>query len=427
MSIETAVIGKINRRVIPILVLASFLAYVDRVNVAFAAIGMNKDLGFSPAVYGWGAGIFFIGYFFFEIPSNLALERFGSRLWIARIMLSWGIISSATAFVWNKESFYVLRFLLGVAEAGFFPGLVLYMTYWVPAKHRARLSSYFMVTIPLSGVIGAPISGLLLSTDGLFGLRGWQLMFLLEGLPSVALAFVIWKVLQDSPARAPWLTESERQWLATTLRSEATTNTKSAPSLARVLFDPRLILFSLAFFGLVACNYGVAFWLPQIVKSFGFSSGVAGGLVAIPFAAGAVCMVLNARRSDLKLERRWHTAVPPVVAAIGLAGSTLAQGPAGKIALITLAACGIYAVLAPFWSLASQSFPGSAAAASIALVNSVGNLAGFAGPYAMGYFKEATGTFSPGLLFVSALGLLSAAIVLFVTRAGTYPRAVSKA
>jgi MFS family permease len=415
MNIETTVIRKINRRIIPILVLASFLAYLDRVNVSFAAIGMNQDLGFTPTVYGWGAGIFFLGYFLFEVPSNLALERFGSRFWIARIMLSWGIISAATAFVWNKESFYVLRFLLGVAEAGFFPGLLLYMTYWVPAGHRARVSSCFMVTIPLSGVLGAPLSGALLALDGLFGLKGWQLLYLLEGLPSIVLAFVIWRVLHDSPAQAPWLGDDERQWLTGALALEAGGQPKTRPGLAKILSDPTLWLFSLAFFGLVACNYGVAFWLPQIVRELGFGSGTTGLLVAIPFAAGAVCMVWNARRSDLRQERRWHTAIPPMVAAAGLIGSTFFADPLLKMILVSVACAGIYAVLAPFWSLVSQQFPAALAAASIAFINSIGNLAGFAGPFAMGYFKERTGAFSTGLIVVALLGLVASAVVLAVT------------
>ena len=415
MDIETAVIGKINRRIIPVLVIASFLAYLDRVNVAFAAIGMNKDLGFTPTVYGWGAGIFFIGYFLFEIPSNLALERFGSRFWIARIMLTWGLISTAMAFVWSKESFYVLRFLLGVAEAGFFPGLLLYMTYWVPAAHRARVSSYFMVTIPLSGVLGAPLSGALLALDGAFGLKGWQLLYILEGVPSIVLAFVIWRVLHDSPAKAPWLSESERHWLSGTLQAEAAGRSTARPSLGRVLSNPTLILFSLAFFGLVACNYGVAFWLPQIVKELGFSSGMTGLLVAIPFAAGALGMVLNARHSDLRRERRWHSAVPPVIATAGLIGSTFFTDPLAKMVLISIACIGIYAVLAPFWALVSLQFAGGVAAASIAFINSIGNLAGFAGPFALGYFKEATGSFSSGLVFVALLGLAAAVILLAAT------------
>ena len=423
MDIESSVVRKINRRIIPWLIIGGFLAYLDRVNLSFAAISMNEHLGFSPTVYGWGAGIFFIGFFIFEVPSNLALERFGGRLWLARIMFTWGLVSCAMAFVWSKESFYVLRFLLGAAEAGFFPGLVLYMTWWVPAAHRARLSSYFMVTIPLAGLIGAPISGWLLSIGSVAGLHNWQLLFILEGLPSVILALVFLKVLRDKPADAEWLEPEEKRWLESSLKAERGLNEQPRMGTLAALTNPDLLLFSLAFFGLVACNYGVAFWLPQIVRELGFSSLATGLLVAIPFAVGAVAMVWNARRSDAKRERRWHSAIPPLIAAAGLAGSTLFTDPVGKMLLLSLAAFGIFAVLAPFWALVSEQFPASAAAASIAFINAVGNLAGFAGPFAMGYFKETSGSFTAGLILVSLLGVVSFVIILAVGR----PKASSSA
>ena len=412
---ETEIIGKVSRRIVPFVALCYFLCYLDRVNVGFAALQMNSDLGFSATVFGWGAGIFFFGYFFFEVPSNLALERFGARLWIARIMVTWGLLSAAMALIWNETSFLVLRFLLGAAEAGFFPGIILFQTYWFPSAYRARMVGRFMTAIPISAVIGAPLSGLILGMDGIWGLRGWQWLFICEGVPTVLLGLVVMFYLTDGPEKASWLDADARAWLIDRLRRERTVREAHAKhTLWEALKHPRVLLFGLVYFGTAAAGYGLGFWLPTIVKEFGVSDLQTGLITAIPSAVGVAAVVIWPLLSDRMQERKWNTALAFLVAAAGLALSTYFPDPVHKMTMLCIAAVGMFAIAPLFWTLPTAFLSGTAAAGGIALINSIGNLAGFAAPYAMGYLKDATGGFSAGLLVVAFFPFLSAVLVLLL-------------
>src|SRR4030081_1960378 len=319
-ELETSTIRAISWRLIPFLVLAYFLAYLDRVNLGFAALTMNAELKFSPTVFSWGAGIFFIGYFIFEVPSNLALEKFGASRWIARIMVTWGIISACMALVSGVWSFYGLRFLLGVAEAGFFPGIILYLTYWYPAEYRARFLAAFAIAVPVSTVIGAPISGLLLGLDGALGLKGWQWLFIIEGIPSVLLGIVTWFYLTDRPAKAGWLTAEQKAWLSAKLQSEiAAKQAAKHLTLGQALTSPKVITLSLIYFGFVGALYGMQFWLPQIVKAFGLTNAQTGFVTAIPFLFGTIAMILWGRHSDAQRKRVAHVGLPLRLTAAALA------------------------------------------------------------------------------------------------------------
>jgi ACS family tartrate transporter-like MFS transporter len=391
------------------------VSFLDRVNVGFAALQMNEDLGFSGTVYGLGAGIFFIGYFLFEIPSNLILERIGARVWIARIMITWGVISAAMFLVQGPASFYVLRFLLGLAEAGFFPGIILYLTYWFPARERARRVALFMAAIPIAGVIGSPLSGALLTLSG-FGLAGWQIMFLAEGLPAVILGFVVLRYLPDGPEDAGWLEPEERDWLRNALdRENRIKSSHGEYTIRRAMTDGNVWLLCGVYFGVVTSVYGVTFWLPLITRDLsGLGDFAVGLLGAIPYVAGVIGMVLFARHSDATGERRWHVAVAAFVGMVGLILTGATSLPAVEMAALTLAALGIYSTLATFWSLPTAFLSGTAAAAGIALINSVGNLGGFVGPYAVGYLSDATGSYYAGLLFLAVLMLLAGILALVV-------------
>ncbi|MET0677040.1 MAG: MFS transporter [Bradyrhizobium sp.] len=411
-EIEASTIRAISWRLIPFLVLAYFFSYLDRVNLGFAALTMNADLKFSPLVFAWGAGIFFIGYFIFEVPSNLALEKFGASRWIARIMVTWGIISGAMAFVSGETSFFVLRFLLGVAEAGFFPGIILYLTYWYPAEYRGRFIAAFAIAVPVSTVIGAPISGLLLGLDGMMGLKGWQWLFIIEGIPSVLLGIVTWFYLTDRPEKADWLTAEQKAWLAAKLQAE--TATKQAArhlTLGEALASPKVITLSLIYFGFVAALYGMQFWLPQIVKAFGLSNAQTGFVTAIPYLFGTFAMILWARHSDATRERVAHVGGPLLLTALALAAASYIDDPATTMVVLTVAAVGVFCTFAVFWTLPTAWLSGTAAAGGIALINSIGNLAGFGGPYLVGWAKDTTGSTSTGLLVLSVLPLLAGLLV----------------
>jgi ACS family tartrate transporter-like MFS transporter len=416
--------AKVTRRLIPFLFVLYIVAFLDRVNVGFAALQMKADLGFSDAVYGLGAGIFFIGYFVFEVPSNLILERVGPRWWIARIMISWGVISSCMMFVRGEAAFHALRFLLGVAEAGFFPGMILYLTYWFPAAERARAVALFMTATAMAGVVGAPISGALLEMDGIAGLAGWQWLFLLEGLPAVALGFVVLAVLTDRPEHARWLEPREREWLAALLAAErAAVAGRHGTGLWRAFAQRRVWSLCLLYFALILGIYGVSLWLPQIVAGLARMSELAVGLVtAIPYLVASVGMVLVGAHSDRSGERRWHIALPACLGALGLAASAGTDHPALALAGLSLAALGIWSALGPFWTLPPSFLAGSGAAAGIALINSVGNLGGFVGPYALGLLKQATGDFRAGLLLLALSLLVVATLALRLPRA---PRAAA--
>ncbi|CAN7592513.1 MFS transporter [Caballeronia sp. dw_19] len=424
MELETRTLGRVTKRLVPFLILCYFIAYLDRVNVGFAALQMNKDLGLSSSAFGFGAGIFFIAYFFFEVPSNLLLEKFGARRWIARIMFTWGILAGAMAFIPGisrltglspAHVFYTLRVLLGIAEAGFFPGIIFLLTLWFPAAYRARVVGYFMVAIPLSTVIGAPISGALLNLDKLASLAGWQWVYLVEALPALLLSFVVLFYLTDKPADATWLAADERDWLVGRQAQErAQREAVRAFSVREALFNPRVLAVALIYFGANATNYGLSFFLPQIVKGFGLGNVQTGLVTSLPYIVGAFSMILWGRRSDRKLERKWHVAIPLLVAAGGIAASTALDDPVLKMIALSIAGFGIFGCLPVIWTLPAAFLSGAAAAGGIAAVNSLGNLAGFFGPYAMGWIKDSTGSFAAGLLCLAGAGLVAVAAVLLL-------------
>lgn len=421
-EIQTRVLRKITLRIVPFIMLLYFVAFIDRVNIGLASLTMNKDIGLSPTVYGFGAGIFFWGYFLFEVPSNIILHKIGARIWIARVMITWGLVSAAMAFVQGPTSFYVLRFLLGVAEAGFFPGIILYLSYWFPARQRAAVTALFMAAAPLSTVLGSPISGALLELDGLLGFKGWQWLFVLEALPAVLLGFVVLGFLTDRPEKAKWLAEDERRWLVETMNAEITSKAATAShSIGRGLADPRVLALSLIYFGTSAGLYTLGVWAPQIIKQFGLSSLQVGFLNALPATAAVVAMILWARHSDRTGERTWHVVWACLIAAAGLAYAGLAAGVVAVLAALTLVNIGISSAKPPLWSMPTLFLSGPAAAAGIATINSIGNLGGFAGPAMIGWIKDRTGNFVGGLYFVGGLLVLSAVLTLLLSRAKTAP------
>jgi len=401
-----------NRCVIPLL-FAFVISYLDRVNVGFAAITANKDLGLTAAQYGFGAGLLFLGYSFFELPSNLALERFGARRWLARIMITWGLIGCGMALVTGPMSFYVLRFLLGVAEAGLFPGVILYLTYWLPRRLRARYIGLFALGIPLSSVIGAPISGLIMSgTHGMLGLKNWQWIFVLEALPAVLLGIWVLAALADRPDEARWLTDAERAWL----RAEFARETVSAPNdphrfTWKLLVDSRVLTLAAVFFLTAVPSYGLSLWLPQIVKSFGVSHIVTGLLSAVPFLVGCIAMIYWGHRSDARGERVWHAVMPAIVAGVALIGGALLDSAELQLLAVCVAGAGIYALKGPFLTLVSSAFSDKSAAAGIALVTTLGNLSGFVAPYMVGVIIESTGSYQLGLAALGIQSILGALIL----------------
>jgi D-galactonate transporter len=412
-ALEAATYRKVGWRLIPFLMLCYFVAYLDRVNVGFAQLQMKSDLQFSDAVYGFGAGIFFLGYFLFEVPSNLVLHRVGARIWIARIMITWGLISALTMFIQTPTMFYVARFLLGLAEAGFFPGIILYLTYWYPATRRSQMTAWFMSAVALSGLIGGPVSGWILHTfHGHSGLAGWQWLFLLEGAPAVVLGVVVLLFLDNGIAQARWLTEAEKTLLQDRIAGEA--QTKTHVSALQAMASPRVWLLALVYFSVVMGLYGLGFWLPLLFKTTGVSDPLTiGWLVAIPYGVSILAMILVGRHSDAKRERRWHVAIPALLGAVGLLLSTLwTDNTLGAVLTLTLATCGIMTVLPLFWSLPTAFLTGTAAAAGIALINALGNLAGFFGPSIVGWVKQATQSTNGGILVLAAFMVLCAALVL---------------
>ena len=393
---------KAARRLIPFLFLCYTINFLDRVNVGFAALAMNEDIGLSPAIFGAGAGIFFIGYLLFEIPSNLALQKFGARVWIARIMISWGIVAMAMALVAGPTSFYVMRFLLGVAEAGFFPGIILYLTYWFPMAERARIVSLFMAAVPIATVVGAPVSGALLEMHGIAGLAGWQWMFIIEGLPAVLLGFVALRFLTDRPSDAAWLTAAERAALAGKLAAEAeATREIGYAGLGEALIRPRVLVLALLYFCIVVGLYGIGFWMPQVIQTFGLDPLAIGFLTAVPYLFASVVMVLAGMSSDRSGERTLHVAVPLLIGAAAFAWSATAGSLLVAIVALTFATAGIYAAIGTFWSFPTAILTGTAAAAGLAFVNATGNLGGLLGPTVIGILKEETGSFASAMLFLA--------------------------
>jgi sugar phosphate permease len=408
------VVAKARRRLVPFLFLLYVVAYLDRINVGFAALQMNESLGFSASTYGLGAGIFFVSYVLFEVPSNIVLARVGARRWIARIMISWGIVSSAMMFVRSAGAFHTLRFVLGAAEAGFFPGIIFYLTRWFPAGERARTIAAFMTATLAAGIVGGPISGALLSLHGAGGLAGWQWLFLVEGVPAILLGVIVLRALTETPADARWLSAAEREALLAALRDEH----RSVPEVttAAALINARTWLLAALYFTIPVTLYGIGFWLPQMLKrATGGSDMTVGLLSAIPYTAGAAAMVAVGLHSDRTGERRWHVAVPALVSAAGLAASAASSGAAWSIVTLSLAMAGLASMFGPFWALATSSTGGVAAAASIALVNSVGNTGGFVGPYLLGAISDATHSFTAGVLAIAAM-LGAGALLVFAVR-----------
>jgi MFS transporter, ACS family, tartrate transporter len=410
---------KVTIRIVPFMMLLYFVAFVDRINIGFAALTMNQEMGFTPEVFGFGAGVFFIGYFLFEVPSNIILHNIGARLWIARIMITWGIASGAMIFIQGNTSFYSLRFLLGAAEAGFFPGVILYLSYWFPAGQRAAVTAIFMAAAPLSTALGSPVSGALLSMNGVLGLSGWKWMFLLEAVPAIVLGVVVFFFLTDRPKDAKWLTDEERAWLIGAMDAERREKAGvSNHGVWRGLADIRVMALALVYFGTSAGLYTLGLWAPQIIKEFGLTSMQIGLVNAVPATVAVVAMVLWARHSDNTGERTWHVVGACLLASAGLVYASSATTIITVLAALTIVNVGVSSSKAPLWSMPTLFLSGGAAAAGIATINSIGNLGGFVGPYMIGYLKEKTGSFAGGLVFVAGLLVLSAVLTLILARSG---------
>lgn len=417
LDLEKRTIRSITWRIVPFIMLLYFIAYIDRVNIGFAAMTMKDDLGFTASILGFGAGIFFWGYFMFEVPSNIILHKVGARIWIARVMVTWGIISAGMAFVEGTTSFYVMRFLLGAAEAGFFPGIILYLSYWFPARHRAGITAFFMAAVPISTAIGSPLSAALLQMDGIMNLHGWQWMFILEAIPALILGVVVLFYMTDKPEQAKWLKDDERTWLVKEMNEENSRKASTAKhSILSGLTNPRVLTLAFVYFGTSAGLYTLGIWAPQIIKQLGMSTMTVGFLNAIPPIVSVVAMVLWSRHSDKTGERTWHVAIACMAASIGLVIAAGANSVVGLIAALTLVNVGISCAKPPLWSMPTMFLSGAGAATGIAAINSIGNLGGFAGPAMIGWVKDQTGSFAGGLYFVAGLLVLSAVLTLILAR-----------
>lgn len=413
---EDATYRKVTRRLIPFLVLCYVVSYLDRINIGFAKLQMLGDLGFSETVFGLGAGIFFIGYFFFEVPSNIIMHRVGARLWIARIMVTWGLVSAATLLVKTPFQFYGVRFLLGLAEAGFFPGIILYLTYWYPAHRRARMVATFMLAIPLSGIIGGPISGFIMQyLAGRSNWPGWKWLFLLEALPAILVGIATIFYLDSGIRRAKWLTDEEKELLEQNIAADSREKVEH-PSVLAVFLDRRVWLMCWIFFACAMGQYALTFWMPTLIKTAGIKSVLNIGLVtAVPYLATAATMVLVGGSADRHRERRWHLAIPMVVGAAGLILSVLAgTQTALAVFFLSVAAAGVITSAPLFWSLPTAFLSGAAAAAGIAAINSVGNLAGFVSPYMVGWLKDVTHSDKDAMLCLTLILVVGAATVFTV-------------
>ncbi|HVZ07388.1 MFS transporter [Rhodopila sp.] len=414
-AVQRSALRKVYMRLLPIALLTYFLCYIDRINVGFAALTMRGDLQMSAADFGFSVGTFYWGYFLFEVPSNIVMEKVGARLWIARIMITWGILSGLTAFVAGPTSFAVVRFFLGVAEAGFFPGLVLYFTYWFPHYHHARIMSGFLVGLPVAVALGAPVSTALLSLDGLLGLRGWQHMFIFEAVPTILIGIVVLLVLVDKPAQAKWLTEPERTWLVGTIeRERVSKDSVKKFGMWQAMFDWKVLLLSLNYLGIVTASLGQLIFIPQIIKSLGVTSNMAvGWLTMIPYIAATFSLLGWAWLSDRLNERRWCLFWTCMLSTAGLVLAGLTMGTWWALVGMTIAAMGFYGTKGPFWAMPPMFLTGTAAAATIAWINSIGNLGGFFGPWYVGVMKDLTGSFSGGLYGLAIFGFISAAVCAF--------------
>ena len=409
-AVEKSAMRKIYTRLLPFAILSYFLAYVDRINVSFAALTMRDDLQMSATAYGFALGTFYWAYFIFEVPSNIAMEKVGARLWIARIMITWGLLACATAYVVGPTSFGVVRFLLGAAEAGFFPGIVLYFTYWFPSYHHARIVSGFLIGLPIAVAAGAPLSTALLGLDGLLGLKGWQVMYLAEGIPTLAIGVVTLFVLTDKPEQAKFLTQEEKGWLRARLDAERTAKESVRTfTLWQSLVDTKVLLLSLNYLGIVTASLGMLFFIPQIIKSIGVTSNMTvGWLTMVPYICGGIGLVVWGFVSDRMNERRWNLLIACIVSTAGLVMAGMTMGTWWALVGMSIAAVGFYGSKGPFWAMPPMFLTGTAAAAAIAWINSIGNLGGFFGPWYVGVMKDLTGSFSGGLYGLALLGLISA-------------------
>jgi len=417
-ELQRSAILKVSWRLLPLIVVCYLINYIDRTNVSFAALTMNKDLGLTAYMYGWGAGIFFFGYAFFEVPSNVVLQRVGARLWIARIMITWGIISALMAAAQGPVSFMVLRFLLGVAEAGFFPGMIFYLTQWFPSAVRARAISILYVAVPLSNAIAAVLSGIILGMDGILGFKGWQWIFIIEAIPAVLLAFVVLWLMTDRPAVARWLTAEQREWLEGELQTERSQVERHGRlSMLQALTDWRVLVLSAIYLTGVTASYGVVFFLPQIIKSLGLSNLMTGFVTAIPYTVGTIGLIAWGYSSDRRKERRWHLIISTGLASVGLFAAGWLSHSYFAILAMCVATVGIYGSRPSFWPMPSVFLTGGAAAVGMALINSIGNLGGYLGPIAVGWIKDSTKSFELALYFLGGCALVSTAITFWAVRA----------
>ncbi|WP_261525769.1 MFS transporter [Burkholderia multivorans] len=414
---ERQLMGLLTRRLVPFLALIYVVAYVDRTVVGFAKLHMNAAVGLSDAAYGLGAGLFFIGYFLCEVPSNLALGRFGARVWFARILATWGVITMAMALVRGPTSFYVLRFLLGAAEAGLYPGILYFLTQWFPMRDRARVIGLLVLAQPVAGIVTGPLAGWLLSTHGLFGLSNWQTLFVASGLPAVLLVWPTLRVLPESPERARWLDDAQRRWIARELAADRDTYRPDAHrNPLAALRDRRVLLLAALFLPFPLCIYGLSLWLPTIIKAFGTGDAATGLLSAVPYLFAVVGLLVVPRHSDRTRERYARIVVVSAAAALTMAASAWVQQPALQFLFICLTAFSLYSIQAVVWALPGEFLTGTSAAVGIAAINSLANLGGYVGPYGIGLIKQATGSLAAGLYFLAAT-LLFAALITFAVRA----------
>jgi ACS family tartrate transporter-like MFS transporter len=418
-TVAATTISKVKRRILPLLFLLYIVAYLDRINIGFAAFTMNQELGITSAQFGFLTGIFFCGYFLFEIPSNLILDKMGARLWIARILVSWGAIAMLGGLVHSASQLYVVRFLLGVAEAGFFPGIVLYLTYWFRQREQAQMVAWFLTGLPVATIVGAPLSGIILDHAHWLGISSWRWLFILEGMPAIGCGFVAWLLLPSRPAEAQFLLSEEKQWIAEELRQERRNKSGNHQGTAlHALTNPRVWHLACISFTYLIGLYAMSFWMPQAVKQFArnHSNTLLGVLVMVPHLVGGAAMILVSRSSDRTLERRYHAAVPLIAGAVALILLNTASSVGAALALWSVIAAGIYSFLGPFWSLPSEFLSGLSAAAGIGLINSIGNLGGFVGPSAIGVLTKRSGGMYLGLRFVGFSLLLSAVLLLLLPK-----------
>jgi ACS family tartrate transporter-like MFS transporter len=411
-TLEQSTMRKVYLRLLPFAVLSYILAYIDRINVSFAGLTMRGDLDMSAGTFGFAVGMFYWGYFIFEVPSNVILEKVGARIWIARIMITWGILAGLTAMVTGSTSFAIVRFLLGVAEAGFFPGMIFYFTYWFPSRHHARIVSGFLIGLPVAVAVGAPVSTALLGLDGLFGLRGWQVMYIAEAIPTVVIGVITLLVLTDRPEQAKFLTAEERNWLITTIASERrATEAVRTFTLWQSLYNPKVLLLALNYLGIVTASLGMLIFIPQIIKSLGVSSNMmVGWLTMIPYICGAIAMVVWGRISDHMNERRWNLFIACGFSTAGLVIAGMTMGTWWALVGMSIAAMGFYGSKGPFFAMPPMFLSGTALAAAIAWINSIGNLGGFFGPWYVGVMKDVTGSYAGGLYGLALFSLIAAIV-----------------